>query len=101
MTKNLRLWSLALSIALVAVPAAAGKKPVKEGPPLPPYQEDDKGVVYFETVHEIPGAERDQLLEQAEEWVGESFADEDVKELLADPERGWLTFDTLTMSTWQ
>jgi len=96
MRRHIRLLALVLSMLMLAGPAGAGKKDVEEGPILPPFQENDEGAVFYEAIHEVPGAKAPQLFTQAEKWVGESLDPEVVKDQLADSERGRLTFRTLT-----
>ncbi len=85
-------------VSLFALAAAAGTPARAAGEAPLPFQQDEAGRVFFETIHEVAGVAGGDLFTRAESWISKHFKEEDVDQRVADSNRGWLTFRTLTVT---
>jgi hypothetical protein len=84
-----------LGLLLVIAASAVLAKEKKEEPvSILPFLQDDAGMVYFETEHEVAGATGDELFTRAEQWVTASFAEHQIEKRVADSKRAWIKFVT-------
>ncbi len=85
-------------IATLLVPGIAAGVVAGQAASIQPFQQDEGGAVYFETVHELPQAAADDLFTKAERWVTETFAPHEIVDRVADSKRAWITFHTLIVT---
>lgn len=90
-----KVFALVSLFAFAAVAATPGR--AAEDAQLP-FQQDEAGRVFFETIHEVPGVSGGDLFTKAESWISKQFKKEEVDQQVADSNRGWLTFRTLTVT---